>query len=66
MYIDLHIFEVGGEWSTSLHGSFNPGERAIGTHWIGDWVGPKVGLEDVDRRKTLPLHIMIMCGGGGV
>jgi hypothetical protein len=23
-------------------------------HWIGGWVGPKAGLEAVERRKILP------------
>jgi hypothetical protein len=41
----------GGDWSASLHGRFIPGERAPGTHWIGGWVGPTVGLENVERIK---------------
>jgi hypothetical protein len=33
----------GGEWSVSRPGrAFTPGERTPGTHWTGDWVGPKV------------------------
>jgi hypothetical protein len=24
---------------------FTPGERALGTHWIGGWVGPRAGLD---------------------
>jgi hypothetical protein len=28
-------------------GRFVPGERAIGTYWIGGWVGPKAGLDAV-------------------
>jgi hypothetical protein len=24
-----------------------PGERAPGTHWVGAWVGPRAGLDDV-------------------
>jgi hypothetical protein len=32
---------VGGEWSTSCHGRFAPGERALGAHWIGSWVNPQ-------------------------
>jgi hypothetical protein len=50
-----HIFLtsalVGGEWSASRPGRFNPGERAPDTHWIGGWVGPRVGLNDGERRK---------------
>jgi hypothetical protein len=44
----IHIFLasalVGGEWSASRPGRFTPGERAPGTHWIGEWVGPRAGL----------------------
>jgi hypothetical protein len=31
-------------------------ERAPGTHWIGDCVGPRAGLDNVENRKffTLP------------
>jgi hypothetical protein len=46
---------VGGEWSASRPGRFTPGERAPGTHWIGGWVGPRTGLDDVERRKFLTL-----------
>jgi hypothetical protein len=46
---------VGGEWSASRPGRFISGERALGTHWIGGWVGLKTVLEDVERRKILPL-----------
>jgi hypothetical protein len=30
-----------------------PGERALGTHWIGDWLEPRAGLDDVEKRKFL-------------
>jgi hypothetical protein len=47
---------VGGEWSVSRPGRFTPGERAPGTHWIGGWVDPRAGLNDVEKTKffTLP------------
>jgi hypothetical protein len=32
-----------------------PGERAPGSHWIGGWVDPRAGLEDVEKRKFLTL-----------
>jgi hypothetical protein len=55
----IHVFltsaPVAGEWSTSHHGPFTPEEVASGTHWIGGWVGPKTGLDDMERRKILPL-----------
>jgi hypothetical protein len=46
---------VEGEWSASRPGHFNPGERAPGTHWRGGWVDPITGLDDVEKRKILPL-----------
>jgi hypothetical protein len=36
----------GGEWSASRPGRFTPWERALGTHRIGGWVGPRAGLEN--------------------
>jgi hypothetical protein len=45
----------GGEWSASRPGLFIPGERAPGTHWIGGWVDPRAGLDDVEKRKFLTL-----------
>jgi hypothetical protein len=33
--------------------SFTPREGDPGTHWIGGWVGPRTGLDDVERRKIL-------------
>jgi hypothetical protein len=43
----------GGKWSASRPCRFTPEESAPATHWIGDWVGPRFGLEDVEKRKTL-------------
>jgi hypothetical protein len=55
----IHIFFtsalVGGEWSASRPGRFTPEERASGTHWIGGWVDPRAGLDDVEKRKFLTL-----------
>jgi hypothetical protein len=45
----------GGEWSASRPGRFIPEERSPGTYWIGDWVGPRSGLDDVEKRKFLNL-----------
>jgi hypothetical protein len=44
-----------GDWSASCTGCFTLGERAPGTHWIGGWVGPRVSLDDVEKRKFLTL-----------
>jgi hypothetical protein len=54
-----HIFLtsalVGGEWSASRHGRFNPSEKAPCTHWIGGRVDPRAGLDAVEKRKFLTL-----------
>jgi hypothetical protein len=36
--------------SGQLHASaaLSPLENVAGTHWVGGWVGPKVGLEAVE------------------
>jgi hypothetical protein len=38
----------GGEWSASRPYRFTPG-----THSIGDWVDPGIGLNAVEKRKAL-------------
>jgi hypothetical protein len=51
--VQIHVFLtsalVRGEWSASRHGRITPGKRAPGTHWIGDWVGPRAGLDDTEK-----------------
>jgi hypothetical protein len=39
----------GGEWSASRPGRFTPRERALGTHWIGDW-----GILDMVVKRKIP------------
>jgi hypothetical protein len=46
---------VVGEWAASHPDRVTPGERATGTHWIGGWVGPRAGLDKVEKRKFLPV-----------
>jgi hypothetical protein len=46
---------VGGEWSASRPFCFTPGERATGTNWIGGWVDPRAGLDDMGKRKFITL-----------
>jgi hypothetical protein len=43
----------GGEWSASSTGRFTPGEIASGSRWIEGWVGPRAGLDAVDRRNLV-------------
>jgi hypothetical protein len=64
----IHIFLTsalaGGEWSASRPGRFTPGGRAPCTHWIGGWVDPRAGLEDIEKRQflTLPgLELQPLC-----
>jgi hypothetical protein len=49
----IHIFLTsalaGGEWSASRPGLFTVGERAPGAHWIGGWVDPRAGLDNVEK-----------------
>jgi hypothetical protein len=55
----IHIFLTsalaGGEWSGSSPSRFTSGERVLGTHWIGGWVDPRAGVDDVEERKFLTL-----------
>jgi hypothetical protein len=43
----------GGEWLALRPCRLTPGERALCTHWIGGWVYPKLGKDDVEKRKSL-------------
>jgi hypothetical protein len=51
VYSDIFLLsaQVGGEWSASRPCRFTPGERAPGTHGIGGWVGPRAGLDNVEK-----------------
>jgi hypothetical protein len=44
-----------GELPASRPGHFTPGESTPGTNWICVSLGTRTGLDDVERRKTLPL-----------
>jgi hypothetical protein len=46
----------GGEWSASCPSPLTPRERALGTHWIGGWVGPRASLDMVLKRKIPKPH----------
>jgi hypothetical protein len=60
VYIHAFLYSAlfGGEWSASRPGRFTLGERAPCTLWIGDWVGPRTGLEYVEKRKISPLPVL--------
>jgi hypothetical protein len=63
IYIFLTSELDGGECSVSRPGRFTPGETAPRTHWIGGWVGPRDGLDDMKRKfLTLPgLKLRPLC-----
>jgi hypothetical protein len=53
--VQIHVFSTSvlvAEWSASRPGRFTLRERAFGTHWIGGWVGPRTGLDDVEKRNN--------------
>jgi hypothetical protein len=54
MHVQIHIFLTaaldGGERSASC-----PGRFTQGNHWIGGWVGPRTGLDDVEYWKFFNL-----------
>jgi hypothetical protein len=44
-----------GERSTSRPCGYTPGERGSGTHWIGGWVGCRLGRDATENnRLSLP------------
>jgi hypothetical protein len=53
--------------SASRPGSFTPWERTLSSNWIGGWVGPRTGLDGVERRKIMTLQgpelIPLGCSG---
>jgi hypothetical protein len=55
IHISLTLALAGVEWSASRPGRFAPAERSPGTHWIGGWVDPRAGLDDIEKRKFLTL-----------
>jgi hypothetical protein len=57
MYIHVILTSAlyGGEWSASYPGCFTPGKSAPATQWTIGWVGPRTGLDEVEKRKIFPL-----------
>jgi hypothetical protein len=55
IHIFLTLALAGSEWSASRPHCFTPGERDPGTHWMGGWVDPTAGLDDVEKREFLTL-----------
>jgi hypothetical protein len=55
MHVFLTSALVEGYWPAALPGLLTSEERTPGAHWIGGWVGPRTGLDNVKRRRILPL-----------
>jgi hypothetical protein len=55
--VQIHVFLTsaldGGELSASRLCRFTPGERFPATHCIGDWVGPRACLDNMEEVKFL-------------
>jgi len=48
----------GGHWSGSRSGRFTHGKITPDNHSIGGWVGPRAGLDVVEKRNfTVPAGI---------
>jgi hypothetical protein len=45
--------EVSGQFHAP--DALPPGKEPPGTQWIGGWLGPRSGLDEVERRKILQL-----------
>jgi hypothetical protein len=55
VYVFLTSALFGNECSASRPCRFTPGEITADIHRIGGWVGPRTGLDDVERRKIFLL-----------
>jgi hypothetical protein len=55
-HIILTVELVRGERSASSPGCFT-----LGIHWLGSWVGPRVGMDDVEKGKFLTLRGLELC-----
>jgi hypothetical protein len=57
--VNIHIFLtsalVGGEWLVSRPSRFTPGGLATCSPSVGGWVGPRTGLDNVEKREFLTL-----------
>jgi hypothetical protein len=50
IHVSLPLALVEDESSATRPVRFTLGARHPGTYWIGSWVGPRIGFDDVERR----------------
>jgi len=53
LHVLLTLALDGGEWLASCPSHFTHGEGSLGTHWTGDWVGPRAGLDAVVKKYPI-------------
>jgi hypothetical protein len=60
VYIDIFLTPALVVVSGQLHvpAALPLGKEPPGTHWIGGLVGPRTGLEDVEKRNFLNLPVL--------
>jgi hypothetical protein len=52
----------GGSGQLHAAATLPLGEGAPGTHWRGSWVDPRVGLDDIEKRKSLTVPELRLLG----
>jgi hypothetical protein len=45
-----------GEWSASQPGRLTPEKGVLGSYWMGGSVGPRVGVDPMEKKKFLLLR----------
>jgi hypothetical protein len=56
--VDLLILNLGTSWrvvSSFTSRSLLTKEKALRSHLIGGWVGPRTSLDDLEKRRILTL-----------
>jgi hypothetical protein len=55
--MDPHFLDLGTKWRSVVsfmhRPLYSPGNDP-GTHWIGGWMGPRAGLNAMEKRKIIP------------
>jgi hypothetical protein len=53
----------GGECSASRPSCYIAGETAPGTHFIEGWVGPRAGMDCMEKRRVLSRVLVALDAG---